>query len=57
MDQEKRDYLGREVRNVWIAFAREQADPKPSHLVGWNEQTAPASPWPSGMGYFTEVSK
>lgn len=37
MDQEKREYLGREVRNVWVAFAKEQADPKPSHLVGWNE--------------------
>lgn len=37
LDEEKREYLGREVRNVWVAFAREQADPKPAHLLPWAE--------------------
>lgn len=32
-----REQLGREVRNVWVAFAKEQHDPKPAHLVGWDE--------------------
>lgn len=37
MEQEKREYLGRQVRNVWVEFAKEQANPKPSHLIGWDE--------------------
>lgn len=32
-----REQLGREVRNVWVEFAKEQRDPKPSHLIGWDE--------------------
>ncbi len=29
--------LGRRVREVWIAWATEQANPKPSWLVPWDE--------------------
>lgn len=32
-----REALGREVRAIWIAWAREQPDPKPSWLVPWEE--------------------
>lgn len=30
-----RETLGRIVREVWVAWAREQASPKPSWLVPW----------------------
>lgn len=30
-----RERVGREVRRVWVAWAREQPDPKPSWLVPW----------------------
>ena len=29
--------LGRLVRDAWVAWAREQPDPKPSWLVGWDD--------------------
>jgi len=32
-----REALGRIVRDTWVAWAREQPDPKPSWLVGWDE--------------------
>ena len=32
-----REALGRRVREVWVEWAREQPDPKPSHLVGWDD--------------------
>jgi hypothetical protein len=32
-----REALGRLVREVWVEWAREQPDPKPSHLVGWDD--------------------
>lgn len=32
-----REDLGRLVRETWIAWAREQTDPKPSWLTGWDE--------------------
>jgi hypothetical protein len=33
----KREALGRLVRETWVAWAREQPDPKPSWLTGWDE--------------------
>lgn len=33
----EREALGRRVREVWIEWAREQPEPKPSWLVPWNE--------------------
>ena len=35
-----RQLAGRLVRNVWVQWAREQAAPKPSWLVGWDELDA-----------------
>lgn len=32
-----RDTLGRFVREAWVRWAREQPDPKPSWLVGYDE--------------------
>ena len=32
-----REALGRLVRQVWMDWAREQPDPKPSWLAGWDE--------------------
>lgn len=32
-----RESLGRRVRGTWLAWAREQSDPKPSWLLGWDE--------------------
>ena len=32
-----RDFLGQRVREVWVAWAREQPDPKPSWLLPWAE--------------------
>lgn len=34
---ELREHLGRIVRETWVICAGEQDDPKPSHLVGWDE--------------------
>lgn len=38
-EEQIRERLGREVREVWIAWAREQPDPKPSWLAPWEELT------------------
>ena len=35
-----REALGRLVRQVWMDWAREQPDPKPSWLAGWDELDA-----------------
>ncbi len=35
-----REMLGRLVRHAWVRWAREQPDPKPSWLVGWDELDA-----------------
>ena len=32
-----REPLGRIVRETWVAWAKEQPDPKPSWLTGWDE--------------------
>lgn len=32
-----REELGRMVRNIWIVWAKEQPNPKPSWLVPWEE--------------------
>lgn len=32
-----RETLGKLVREVWVEFAKEQHDPNPSHLVGWDD--------------------
>jgi hypothetical protein len=32
-----REALGRQVRDVWVQWASEQPDPKPTWLVGWDE--------------------
>jgi hypothetical protein len=34
---EERDALGRVVRGAWVAWAREQPDPRPSWLVPYDE--------------------
>ncbi len=36
-----REALGRKVRDIWIAWAREQAAPKPSWLVPWDGLSEP----------------
>lgn len=36
-DLDHRERLGMRVREVWVAWAREQPNPKPSWLVPWNE--------------------
>lgn len=36
-----REQLGRRVREVWIAWAREQPNPKPSWLVPWEGLSEP----------------
>ena len=41
-DDRRRDNLGRLVREVWIAWAREQPDPKPSWLVPYDQLDEPA---------------
>lgn len=35
------DMLGREVRAEWIAWAKEQSNPKPSWLVPWEDMSEP----------------
>lgn len=37
MTPEWRDYLGRVVRDAWIAWATRQPDPKPSWLVPYDD--------------------
>lgn len=37
----ERERLGRLVREVWIEWAREQPDPKPSWLVEWDDLPEP----------------
>jgi hypothetical protein len=34
---EPRELVGRLVRQVWVQWAREQPDPKPSWLLPWEE--------------------
>jgi hypothetical protein len=34
---DSRELLGRVVRAAWVAWAKEQPDPKPSWLTGWDE--------------------
>lgn len=34
---EPRELVGRSVRQVWVEWAAEQADPKPSWLLPWEE--------------------
>jgi len=36
-----REILGQLVRSVWIAWAKEQSDPKPSWLVEWDGLSEP----------------
>lgn len=36
-----RDYLGRIVRDAWVAWAREQPNPKPQHLDPWEALPEP----------------
>jgi len=33
----RREYLGRLVREVWVVWARDQDNPKPHHLLPWEE--------------------
>lgn len=40
MTPEWRDYLGRVVRDAWIAWATRQPDPKPSWLVPYDDLSA-----------------
>lgn len=40
-DQEHREWLGREVRNQWEQWAREQSNPKVSWTVPWDKLTEP----------------
>jgi hypothetical protein len=40
-DDDSRDALGQHVRAVWIAWAREQPNPKPSWLVPWEGLSEP----------------
>lgn len=37
MKQEDRDKLGQLVREIWISWAVDQPNPKPSWLVPWEE--------------------
>jgi hypothetical protein len=32
-----REQLGQEVRKIWLEWARQQSNPKPSWLVEWDE--------------------
>lgn len=38
---DERDMLGQHVRKVWVAWAREQPDPKPSWLLPWEQLSEP----------------
>jgi len=37
MTAEDRDFYGRIVRQVWVEWAKEQPNPKPHHLLPWEE--------------------
>lgn len=37
----ERERLGREVRRVWIEWARQQPNPKPHWLTPWEEMSEP----------------
>ncbi len=39
--EQRRETLGRLVRQNWIAWAKEQPSPKPSWLVEWDELAEP----------------
>lgn len=39
MSNEMRELYGREVRHVWMQWAKEQPNPKPSWLVDWDVLT------------------
>lgn len=41
IDQIDREELGRVVREVWMEWAREQPDPKPSWLTPWDGLSEP----------------
>ena len=41
-----REDLGRLVRETWIAWAREQPDPKPSWLVPFSPMPSSEMIWP-----------
>jgi len=36
-----RDELGKQVRDIWIEWAREQLNPKPSWFVPWESLSEP----------------
>jgi hypothetical protein len=38
---QRREWLGRIVREVWVRWAKEQPEPKPSWLVPWDGLTEP----------------
>lgn len=37
----KREELGRLVRSIWLEWAKEQPNPKPSWLLPWEELSEP----------------
>lgn len=39
--EQRREALGRRVREVWVEWAKRQPNPKPSWLVGWDELPEP----------------
>lgn len=41
MNAEDREKLGQHVREVWVAWARQQPNPKPSWLKPWAELSEP----------------
>ena len=41
LDSERREQLGRLVRETWVAWAKEQPTAKPSWLVPWEELQEP----------------
>jgi hypothetical protein len=41
MKDEDREQCGRIVRRVWVEWAREQPNPKPSWLLPWEELSEP----------------
>ncbi len=41
MNKLMRELVGKRVRSVWIQWAREQPNPKPSWLVPWDRLSEP----------------
>lgn len=39
--EDRREELGREVRDAWIHWALEQENPKPSWLTAWEDMNEP----------------